>query len=379
MRLLHVFLTLLFVSIFALSHAQVTVKPGDTLWGLAKRYNTTPAAILAANGLTGTDLFPGAVLELPAGATPAPDAYTVQTGDTLYDIAVAFNTSVDELLAINNIDGAIIRPGDVLQTHVLPSAPPAPLVVTVAPGDSLWSIAQANGTTVAALQTANNLTSETIDPGVVLTIPGRYADASSADRGGAAPPTIRVAKGDTLWDIAKRYDTTVATLMSANELGSQSLQAGQVLKIVTGNDLVRATPEATAPAGAAMLWPLHGAITSKFGYRQLRISGSNFHTGMDIDGDTGDPIVSATAGVVTYSGWRSGYGNLVVVRSGETEYYYGHASQLLVAAGETVGAGQLIALVGSTGRSTGSHLHFEVRVDGAPVDPLPLLEQVATH
>ncbi len=364
------------------AQAQVTVVPGDTLWGLAERYNTTPAAILKANALTGSDLFPGAVLKLPADAAlpPDPDTYTVQTGDTLYDIAAAFHLSIDELLAINNIDGAIIRPGDVLRTKILAGTPPPPLVVTVAPGDSLWSIAAATGTTVAALQAANNLSSETINPGVALTIPGRYADPSSADRGGTAPPTISVARGDTLWDIARRYDTTVATLMSANELSSPTLKAGQVLRIVTNSDIVRAAPaEASAPAGAAMLWPLHGAITSRFGYRQLRISGSNFHTGLDIDGDTGDPIVSATAGVVAYSGWRSGYGNLVVVRSGDTEYYYGHAAQLLVSEGEAVAAGQLVALVGSTGRSTGSHLHFEIRVDGAPVDPLPLLEQHAVR
>ena len=353
--------------------------PGDTLWGLAERYNTTPAAILATNGLTGTALFPGAVLKLPPGATSA-ETYTVQTGDTLYDIAAAFHLSIDELLAINNIDGAIIRPGDVLRTTSLSSAPPAPLVVTVQPGDSLWSIAAATGTTAAALRAANGLTGDTINPGVALTVPGRYADPSSADRGGTTPPTISVARGDTLWDIAKRYDTTVATLMAANELSNQNLQAGQVLRIVTNSDIVRASPaEASAPAAVAMFWPLHGAVTSRFGYRQLRISGSNFHTGLDIDGDTGDPVVSATTGVVVYSGWRSGYGNLVVVRFDTTEYYYGHASALLVSEGETVAAGQPIAKVGSTGRSTGSHLHFEIRVDGAPVDPLPLLEQYATR
>ena len=377
---LHAFLTILSISLFSSALAQVTVQPGDTLWGLAERYDTTPAAILAANGLSGTDLFPGAILKLPPDATQPPDTYTVQTGDTLYDIAAAFHMSIDELIAINNIDGAIIRPGDVLQTKVLATAPPAPLLVTVAPGDSLWSIAVANGTSVAALQTANHLTSETINPGVVLNIPGRYADASNADRGGTAPPTITVARGDTLWDIAKRYDTTIATLMSANELSSQNLEAGQILRIVTSSDIVRAEAAATpAPVGAAMLWPLHGVITSKFGYRQLRISGSNFHTGLDIDGETGDPILAATTGVVTYSGWRDGYGNLVIIRSDDAEYYYGHASELLVNVGDAVSAGQLIAKVGSTGRSTGSHLHFEIRVNGAPVDPLPLLEQYATR
>lgn len=103
------------------------------------------------------------------------------------------------------------------------------------------------------------------------------------------------------------------------------------------------------------------------------------HYGIDIDGDTGDPIVSATGGVVTYSGWMGGYGNLVVVTDGNTEYYYAHASQRYVAEGERVGPGQTIAAVGSTGNSTGSHLHFEIRVDGSPVDPLPLLDLHASR
>jgi murein DD-endopeptidase MepM/ murein hydrolase activator NlpD len=100
---------------------------------------------------------------------------------------------------------------------------------------------------------------------------------------------------------------------------------------------------------------------------------------LDIDGETGDPIVSATTGLVIFSGWRGGLGNLVVVQNGNTEYFYAHCSELLVLEGQSVAVGQLIAKVGSTGRSTGSHLHFEVRVDGTPVDPLPLLEQYAAR
>jgi murein DD-endopeptidase MepM/ murein hydrolase activator NlpD len=126
-----------------------------------------------------------------------------------------------------------------------------------------------------------------------------------------------------------------------------------------------------------MLWPVHGQITSYFGYRRLRIGGTNMHYGLDIDGETGDPIEAAVAGTVTYSGWRNGFGNLVIVTNGNTEYYYAHASEIFVAEGQSVEVGQHIANVGATGRVTGSHLHFEVRVDGTPVDPLPLLQQYA--
>ncbi len=98
------------------------------------------------------------------------------------------------------------------------------------------------------------------------------------------------------------------------------------------------------------------------------------HYGLDIDGHTGDPIVSATAGTVVFSGWSGGYGQVVIVESGSHEYYYAHCSELLVSVGDRVAAGDLIGRVGATGRVTGSHLHFEVRVDGNPVDPLPMLE-----
>jgi murein DD-endopeptidase MepM/ murein hydrolase activator NlpD len=123
-----------------------------------------------------------------------------------------------------------------------------------------------------------------------------------------------------------------------------------------------------------MVWPLVGQITSRFGWRRLTIGGSNMHNGLDIGGRTGDPIRSATAGVVTFSGWRGGYGYVIVVENGDTEYWYGHASALLAEVGDRVSPGELIARVGSTGISTGPHLHFEIRVDGAPIDPLPILE-----
>src|SRR5690606_31079907 len=120
-----------------------------------------------------------------------------------------------------------------------------------------------------------------------------------------------------------------------------------------------------------------GAITSRFGYRTLRIAGSNWHSGLDIDGDTGDPSVAAGAGTVVHSGWQGGYGKLVIIETGNTRHSYAHASELLVSEGAYVQAGTVIALVGSTGNSTGSHLHFEVRIDDTAVDPLPILEASA--
>lgn len=122
------------------------------------------------------------------------------------------------------------------------------------------------------------------------------------------------------------------------------------------------------------LWPTtQGYISSRFGYRNVKI-GSRFHKGIDIAVRTGTDICAAKAGTVTYSGWMNGYGNLVEIDHGDgTSTRYGHNSKLLVSKGQTVEQGEVIALSGNTGRSSGPHCHFEIRIDGTPTDPMPLL------
>ena len=121
----------------------------------------------------------------------------------------------------------------------------------------------------------------------------------------------------------------------------------------------------------AMIWPLIGEITSEYGWRTHPIYGdARYHSGMDIGGDYGDPILAAAAGIVTYSGWISGYGYAVIIdHGGGISTLYGHNEALAVAEGQTVSQGQVIAYCGSTGNSTGPHCHFEVREGGEPVDP----------
>lgn len=125
----------------------------------------------------------------------------------------------------------------------------------------------------------------------------------------------------------------------------------------------------------AMIWPLVGEITSEYGWRTHPIYGdARYHSGMDIGGDYGDPIVAAAAGIVTYSGWISGYGYAVIIdHGGGISTLYGHNEALAVAEGQTVSQGQVIAYCGSTGNSTGPHCHFEVREGGEPVDPMGYL------
>lgn len=117
--------------------------------------------------------------------------------------------------------------------------------------------------------------------------------------------------------------------------------------------------------------PAPGKITSPFGMRVHPIKKVNKqHEGVDISASKGDPIKAASAGVVEYSGYSSGYGyNVIINHQNGYRTLYAHASKLLVKSGEIITKGQKIALVGSTGLSTGPHLHFEIRINGAPVDP----------
>ncbi|MDA8227953.1 MAG: peptidoglycan DD-metalloendopeptidase family protein [Desulfitobacterium hafniense] len=116
-------------------------------------------------------------------------------------------------------------------------------------------------------------------------------------------------------------------------------------------------------------WPLRGRINSYYGYRW-----GGFHTGIDIDGDRGDPYVAGASGTVVSAGWDGGYGNAILIDHGNgVMTRYAHSTKLLVSAGQQVSKGQTIGLVGSTGRSTGPHLHFEIIVNGDTVNPLNYL------
>lgn len=121
-----------------------------------------------------------------------------------------------------------------------------------------------------------------------------------------------------------------------------------------------------------LMQPIPGSIGSGFGMRTHPISGQyKMHNGVDIMGRTGDPIRAAAPGKVIFAGWRGGYGNCVIIdHGGGLSTLYAHASKIYVSQGQSVSQGQTIAAVGSTGYSTGPHLHWEVRINGKPVNPV---------
>ena len=129
------------------------------------------------------------------------------------------------------------------------------------------------------------------------------------------------------------------------------------------------SPSDTTPSAAGLIWPVNGPVTSPFGMRWGRM-----HTGIDIGVPYGTPIHASASGRVVYSGWMDGYGNLVAIDHGHgLSTAYAHQSRIAVSNGQTVSQGEVIGYVGCTGHCFGPHLHFEVRINGTPVDPMGYL------
>lgn len=163
----------------------------------------------------------------------------------------------------------------------------------------------------------------------------------------------------------KEYEAHVAEL----EKSSKELEVLILKKIA-------ARKGSKVKGSGVMAWPLRGRITSRYGYRRHPLwGGRHMHRGLDIANKYGTPIRAADAGEVIFSGWWDGYGKAIVIDHGrQTTTVYGHMSRIYKKVGAIVAKGQTIGLVGSTGYSTGPHLHFEVRKKGKPVNPRPYLK-----
>ncbi|HEV2590464.1 MAG TPA: peptidoglycan DD-metalloendopeptidase family protein [Gaiellaceae bacterium] len=178
-------------------------------------------------------------------------------------------------------------------------------------------------------------------------------------------------------DIASQRQTQLIALDKLNS--TQRAEAEEIDSLTAASASIAARiraaqsrnssgPTQTA-SDAGLVWPVSGPITSPFGWRWGRM-----HQGIDIGVGYGTPIHAAAGGTVIYCGWEEGYGNFVVIdHGGNLATAYGHQSSIAVTCGQQVDQGQVIGYVGCTGHCTGPHLHFEVRVDGNPVDPLGYL------
>ena len=175
--------------------------------------------------------------------------------------------------------------------------------------------------------------------------------------------------------ISEKYETQMQDFTTVeNAVSSLYVQKPQVTVAKTKTTSVGSVNTATTIAGGkvslgiSLARPVSGIISSRFGVRSsIR---SSAHTGLDIATSTGTPVLAAASGTVTFSGRKGSYGNLLVItHSNGVQTYYGHCSKLYVSAGTTVTQGQTVAAVGSTGNSTGPHLHFEIRVNGVAYNP----------
>jgi murein DD-endopeptidase MepM/ murein hydrolase activator NlpD len=195
---------------------------------------------------------------------------------------------------------------------------------------------------------------------------------------------ILAAERSNLVDVADAQRRHVASEVAQIEDLSASEEAQLEALIIERQREIEAQREAarraagivgTTSAPGALGWPVSGTITSPFGYRRNPFGGGmEFHQGLDIAAPMGTTVTAASGGTIISAGWYGGYGNYILIdHGGGMATGYGHLSQIFVSAGQQVQKGQAIGAVGSTGASTGPHLHFEVRLNGKPVDPAAYL------
>jgi murein DD-endopeptidase MepM/ murein hydrolase activator NlpD len=257
---------------------------------------------------------------------------------------------------------------------------------TVQPGESLWTIALDNGIDPDELEEANpdidnkklqigaevNLVK--VEPLLHVTTVSEYSEVK------AVPFEVVVEKDNSMLRGKQKVkqegkegkkEFTYRLVQENGKQVDKQFVDGVVLAKPVNKVVVQGTKTVLASrgSGGSLRWPLKGPITSRFGNRRL-----GYHTGLDINGDTGDSVRAAEAGKITYAGWDGNYGKIVRINHGNgVETWYAHLSAFKVSVGDEVDQGDLIGLVGSTGRSTGSHLHLEVRSNGNALDPLKYL------
>jgi len=279
--------------------------------------------------------------ELPSTGPQAPrtktETYIVKEGDTISTIAQHFGVNVGTILWNNGLqEKQYIRPGDTLRIP-----PVSGLLVKVGKGDTLAKIAQRYNGDAEEIANFNNLSqADNLQTGFELMVPG------------GTPPEI------------EQTVTQVRVLAKSIEHKSSTENFKTEPVIPPSNVKRPADLDTSELPKTRMLWPTSGhVITQYFGWK---------HIGLDIDGDYSSPIYAAADGVVEKAEWsNAGYGLMILIKHGDgLETRYGHSSKLFVKKGDVVKRGQVISMMGTTGRSTGTHLHFEVIVNGKRVNPL---------
>jgi murein DD-endopeptidase MepM/ murein hydrolase activator NlpD len=359
----------------------VVVKSGDTLGAIAKRHRLSVNEIVRYNGLSNPrSLKVGQELRLPVAVAAAVNPAPAQPPQ-----AEAFKAPAEPLVLAPKPEAAQLAanpPAPAEPTEAKPEAgtetkletkPAEPTTYTIRSGDSLSKIASRFGIKSGTLASANDLsTDDTLTVGKVLKVP--HADGVY----------VKVRSGESLSHLAARYGVKASAIQEANGIADpRTLREGQTLFLPGAElravqrdsrrergDFKQASRGLMGDLGRAVgkkfIWPTTGGqVSSYFGSRDGRP-----HHGVDIPRPMGSPIHAAKSGTVVAAGWNGDYGKCVDISHGNgVVTRYAHCSKITVKVGDEVDKGQLIGLVGDTGRATGPHLHYEVRISGRPVNP----------
>ncbi len=327
--------------------------------------------------------------ELDAVLTKYKDYFTkpseknvVNSAEFLENISkVAIKVDPSEIMNVDQAFDLLIK-GDVAESNYV-----------VEPNDSLWLIARKNNMLTDEVIAGNpGFTEDTIiQPGQEIKIVKVQPFLTVLSKG------TKVVNEVIPFDVVTKIDSKLgygkSVVQQAGKDGEKIVtynyveKNGSVIEKQVVKEDILTQPEkqviakgpnrATVYVGTSrgsgsvsgLIWPLSGRINSYYGYRW-----GSLHTGIDIDGVTGQPYVAAASGKVVSAGWNGGYGYAILIDHGNgVATRYAHSSKLQVSAGQSVNKGQTIGLVGSTGRSSGSHLHFEILINGSSVNPLNYL------
>ena len=306
--------------------------------------------------------------------------YTVTSGDSYYSIAEKYDLSVEALMKLNSgYDPKILRVGDVL---TISNAVPYLTVVNVERQRYVQDVPyQVEYTDDSSMyQGEYKVTSPGVYGKADMTANVTYINGEETEREVVASVTLsqpvteqqlRGTKERPTWYPTGSFSWPCTGILTSR-FGYRSLLGSTYH---SGIDIGNSYGTSIYASDGGFAWPCNGVLTSRFGYRSLNLAGaSSYHRGIDIGNSYGTSIYASDGGTVTYSGWMSGYGYLIIIDHGNGyQTYYGHNSSLVASLGQKVHKGQLIARMGSTGRSTGNHCHFGIKLNGTFVNPLNYL------
>ena len=324
---------------FAQSYINYQVTKGDTLFDLALRYGTTVNMLEQINSLSGSSIYVGQSLKIPSKKDTKPQLssfvnktteHEVTADETIDAIAEHYGISTKAIIDSNSSLAKIIADSPLVVGMRILIPPAEGRLLKYQESDNLLSLALKNGLKPHELLDVNGLMGpEELEVGMTLFLP----------------------------------DASVLATINNPFIGVGGSDGGEAEKV-----------EQNVGSSSNYIWPLSGRLTSGFGRRNISVNGNTFHRGIDIAAPIGTPIAASKSGQVYFADWSNTYGWVIFLNHYDgSQTRYAHMSKMAVQAGDYVEQGQVIGYVGTTGASTGPHLHFEIRINASAVNPIPLL------